>query len=125
MINVTFPEIYYNTEFESSMYATKQFDGFVRLFKREFKRFLNSFYGVKKLEFSKGHFYVSGFFELDSGEIYYFSTSDVRTKFLNSLLIRTAKDFKDYKGGENNFITMKEGNSTFVIDFLKYLPRTR
>ena len=57
------------------------------------------------------------FFKLNNDRIYYFSLSDLRWS-KDSLLIRTAKDFKDYTGGSNNNITL---NEDFVNNFLNFL----
>ena len=85
-------------------------------FKIDFTNVLKSH--CKKIEISKpNQFDVSGFFELNSGEIYYFSISDLRWD-KNEMLIRTANDFKDYTGGSNGFISL---NSEFENNLKSYL----
>lgn len=92
-------------EFESSSGLTQQFADFYRLFKREFTKALNKHIDIKEIRISRGHFYISGFFQLADGRIWYFSLGDVRWgSFRNKLLIRTAKSFEDYTGGANNFV---------------------
>jgi len=90
-------------EFESSSGLTEQFADFYRLFKREFGKALKKNLDIKELRISRGHFYISGFFQLANGRIWYFSLGDVRWGD-SKMLIRTAKSFQDYTGGSNNFI---------------------
>jgi hypothetical protein len=60
--------------------------------------------GCTNLEMSYGFYYFSGFFTAPSGQIYYFSCSDVRHFGYDKLLIRTAKSYKDYTGGSNDCV---------------------
>ena len=91
-------------EFESSSCRTPQYLEFHRTFKSEFKRFLKGL-GVTEIEIGKpNHFDISGFFKYRE-QVYYFSISDLRWS-KDSMLIRTAKDFKDYSGGSNDFISL-------------------
>lgn len=57
-----------------------------------------------------GHFYIYGFFENDLKNTWaYFDIPDVRffqDGWIHSVLIRTAKDNKDYVGGKNNTTTI-------------------
>lgn len=90
-------------KFESSCGKTPQYLEFHRTFKREFTALLKS-YGAEKIEVSKpNHFDASGFFT-HADEIYYFSLSDLRWSKSN-LLVRTAKHYKDYTGGVNQYVT--------------------
>ena len=62
------------------------------------------------IKFSNGHYYFSGF-ATKNNKVIYFSISDVRhfppTGGGADLLIRTAKDYKDYTGGSNNYSSLK------------------
>lgn len=95
--------------FESSSGLTPEFANFYKVFKSEFTKELKSI-GATDIKFSRGHFYVSGFFTLD-GQAYYFSLNDVRGHFsdhnLPKLLYRTAKDYKDFTGGMNRYATIQ------------------
>lgn len=73
---------------------------------------------IKRLELNRNHFEMYGFFETNSGKIYYVSTGDLRwfAKRLG-MLIRTAKDFKDFTGGTNCTIMFDEH---FEENLLKY-----
>lgn len=91
--------------FQSSSGKTPEFAAFARLFKKHFAKELATVGATLKV-FSVGHFYVSGFFELN-GQLFYFSISDVRmytdSGHWGSVLIRTAKDVKDFSGGTNTY----------------------
>jgi len=97
--------------FSSGGANSEQFHTFFDDFKKSFT------YQLKKLkateiEFSKGHFYLSGFFKVGE-QHYYFSLSDVRHGFgfnhwgKPELLMRTAKHNKDYTGGGNCYVEIK------------------
>ena len=103
--------------FESSSGLTPEFDWFYRTFKREFTSELMSV-GCTDIVFSRGHFYVSGFFTFN-GQPFYFSLPDVRgiadclemnpNSCMCQLLYRTARDYKDYSGGRNMYCPIKFG----------------
>tara|TARA_R110000765_G_scaffold13519_5_gene40427 strand:+ start:6089 stop:6400 length:312 start_codon:yes stop_codon:yes gene_type:complete len=62
------------------------------------------------IKFLNGYYYFSGFATKNNKAIY-FSISDVRhfppTGGGADLLIRTAKDYKDYTGGSNNYSSLE------------------
>ena len=61
------------------------------------------------IKFLNGHYYFSGF-ATKNNKVIYFSVSHVRysppTGGNADLLIRTAKDYKDYTGGSNNYSSL-------------------
>ena len=95
--------------FESSSRLTPEFSEFFKTFKREFTKELQTparpAIGATNIVFNRGHFYVSGFFTVD-GQAYYFSLPDVRGSEyrMPQLMYRTAKDYKDYTGGQNRWV---------------------
>lgn len=93
--------------FESSSGLTEEFAQFARDFKKELTKMVNLEWEL--VNWSRGHFEVSGFLKNRSTEKYiYFSTSDVRhfqNEWYENILIRTAKHDKDYTGGRNCFTT--------------------
>jgi len=98
--------------FESSSTLTPDFAQFFRTFKSEFGRELKDI-GATDIVFHRGHFYISGFFSKD-GKAFYFSISDVRgfsesSNHFSSLLYRTAKNYKDYTGGTNQYVKIEPG----------------
>lgn len=62
--------------------------------------------GCTNIELNYGFYYFSGFFTAPSGQIYYISCSDVRHFIYDRLLIRTAKHYKDFTGGSNNYVSI-------------------
>lgn len=100
----------FNKPFESSCSKTPQFKQFARVFRNDIKRAIPG----KLLSFNTGHFYCSGFFEDNRGQVYYFSISDVRFFREPKILIRKAKHEKDYTGETNHYYNW--------LDFGKELP---
>jgi len=97
--------------FDTGSYNTSRFHEFFDDFKKSFTYQLRKL-RAKEISFSKGHFYISGFFKVGD-QYYYFSLSDVRdgvrTYDEPKLLVRTAKSPEDYTGGANNFIVIENG----------------
>jgi hypothetical protein len=94
-----------------SCYKTEEIKKTYSMFKRGFKGYLQNYFKLIQFKPRLGHFFISGFFELENKEngnkqIYYFSIEDLRggCKFM----IRTVKDFKDYTGGSNNYLSLKD-----------------
>lgn len=105
--------------FESSSGRTPQYLEFHRTFKREFTKWLAEL-GAVDIQISKpNHFDVSGFFTL-RGQTWYFRLEDLRWS-KNKLLIRTARDNKDYTGGSNQYAALT-AQAAFEND-LKYILR--
>ena len=104
--------------FESSSTTTPEFKKFYNVFKKEFTEELKTI-GAKDIVFSRGHFYISGFFTTGDGEMFYFSLPDVRgmeyslrlnpNSCMNKLMYRTVKDYKDYTGGQNRYAKIEFG----------------
>lgn len=81
---------------------SSEFKSFFRKEKNRLKKILEA-RGCTKVELDYGFYYFSGFFTAPSGQIYYLSCSDVRHFGYDKLLIRTAKHYKDWTGGSNQF----------------------
>jgi hypothetical protein len=79
---------------------------FKSFFRREKKRITEALksLGCTAIELDYGFYYFSGFFTSASGQIYYLSCSDVSHFGYKQLLYRTAKSYKDYSGGSNQYI---------------------
>jgi hypothetical protein len=79
---------------------------FKEFFRKEKNRLTKIFKekGCTQIEMNYGFYYFSGFLTSPSGQIYYFSCSDVRHFDYNRLLIRTAKSYSDFTGGSNEFV---------------------
>ena len=107
---------YGESHFGSGSYNTEEFHTFFDLFKRSFNKELKSI-GATKVEYSKGHFCLSGFFTVDT-QAYYFSVSDVRGRFDKNpqLLVRTATSYTDYTGGSNNYFRVEPGMTKIMAN---------
>ena len=73
--------------------------------------------GCQNIKLDYGFYFFSGFFTAPNGQIYYISCSDVRYFDYNQLLIRTAKHYKDFTGGPNQYVAVSEGNYSELGDF--------
>lgn len=102
---------------DEGCYQSDDFKNFCREFRSFIKRELKKVGGTDYQQ-SNGHYYITGFFTLNN-QVYYISLSDIRDGFNIydvDLLIRTAKDYKDFTGGKNNYIPIKD-------DLFKYLTK--
>ena len=105
------------SHFESSSGRTPEYLSWHRKFKNAFKKFLTA-RGITDIEIGKpNHFDMSGFFTV-KGQAWYFSISDLRW-FKDAMLVRTAKDYKDYSGGMNHYVTLKGGELGFENSFAR------
>jgi len=101
--------------FESSSGKTPEFLEFVKVFKKEFTKELQSI-GATEILFSVGHFYISGFFTIGE-QLWYFSLPDVRgmdyalannpDSHMCKLLYRTAENYNDFCGGVNRYAKIR------------------
>lgn len=95
--------------FESSSGTTPEFAKFAKDFRRVIKKGLAD-NGATLTAFSRGHFYVSGFYRTANDDCGYFSISDVRGGgFGNAaIMYRTASNEKDYTGGQNRWASIDD-----------------
>jgi hypothetical protein len=115
---------------ESSCGKTEEQNKTYSMFKRGFKGYLQNYFKLIQFKPSLGHFFISGFFELENKEngnkqIYYFSIEDLRDSFEIGgckFLIRSAKDFNDYTGGQNNYLDLTDFEK-FKRDLTEFLNR--
>ena len=101
--------------FESSSSRTPEYMAWHKLFRKEFGKFLKNNGAIDFLLSKPNHFDASGFFTMANNQIYYFRVEDLRWS-KDNMLIRTAKNFKDYTGGMNRFVGLKS-EEEFVNDF--------
>jgi hypothetical protein len=110
--------------FNSGSVNSEEFNDFFEKFKTSFTNELKKVKATK-LQFSKGHFYISGFFTVGE-QVMYFSVSDVRSylttdwKGTPQMLIRRADNYKDYSGGSNNFVTIEPNMSKKIAQIAGY-----
>ena len=100
--------------FESSSGKTEEFTAFARTFRSEAKKACGKI-SAELVNFSVGHFECYGFVQR-GGRFVYFSISDVRHFPETCLLIRTAKDARDFTGGSNRYCDM--GDFSKAVDNL-------
>lgn len=74
--------------------------------------------GGEVTDFNIGFYYWSGF-GLVNGQYYYFSVSDCRSFSPDKLLIRTARDNKDYTGGTNHYLDLQKSLVSQLTNFIK------
>jgi hypothetical protein len=86
------------------------------LLKNQIKKELKKI-GCQDINIKNGYHYFSGFFNY-GGNWFYISSIDDRIK-QKDFLIRTAKNNKDYIGGNNNFIPFDIDNFKFIGDNIK------
>lgn len=80
--------------------------------------------GCTNVQLSYGFYFWSGFFTSPTGQVYYLSCDDVRHYSNEYLLIRTAKDYRDFRGGSNMYVGRDdESLATFVLDTLFFLSK--
>jgi len=113
--------------FESSSGKTPEFLQFFRTFKKEFTKELQSV-GATDIEFSRGHFYVSGFFTWNN-KMFYFNLGDVRGMdysirnnpncCMSKLLYREVRDYKDYTGFSNRYVRVEPGMAEDMCWYFK------
>lgn len=105
--------------FVSSSGLTKEYAEFYKDIKSYLKKLTA---GKYEMELGRGHFYFSGFFKnLETGKWVYVNCADVRffkNEWYNRLLVRTAKNNKDYTGGKNEFSTLSS-----LLDSLNNLTK--
>lgn len=63
--------------------------------------------GASELKFNVGHYYISVFFKVE-GKCLYFCTEDIRSRNPRGYW-RTAKDYRDFVGGSNNWVSFENG----------------
>lgn len=110
--------------FGSGSYNSDEFNEFFEKFKKSFSYELKKIKATK-IEISKGHFYLSGFFTVGE-QVMYFSISDVRSymstnwKGIPEMLIRKADHYKDYTGKSNNFVAIEPNMSKKIAQIAGY-----
>ena len=87
--------------------TSPDFKEFARTFSKMVREQLKQVSGTDYKQ-STGHYYISGFFTVGE-QPYYISISDVRYFNINNILIRTAKDYRDFTGGSNHYINIEDG----------------
>ncbi len=93
---------------------------FNRVLSNEIKKLLTSA-GASDIKIDAKLTSSSAFFTVPQG-IYYLSISDLRHFPRTNILIRTARDYKDYTGGRNQFIRLGRESLEDLKNIVKNLP---
>lgn len=124
MANVKELKKYINYKFSTGCYTGEDY----KSFQTKYINYLKSMCKENNwqlINVGKNHYCFSAFIKGGIENKYvYISISDVRyfaNKWYNHILVRTAKNEVDYKGGFNNFVTLENLESK-VASLLKELP---
>jgi len=85
---------------------SQEFKNFFKKEKRRIVKVLTEM-GCTDIKINYGFYFFSGFFTSKTGQVYYLSSPDVRFGY-DRILYRTAKNYKDYTGGGNNYVNVNE-----------------
>ena len=123
MANIKDLEKYVNYEFSSGCYTGDDYKSFQT-------KYINYLRTVCKnnhwrlVNVGKNHYCFSAFIKSAENKCVYISISDVRyfsNEWYDHILIRTAENETDYRGGFNNYTTL-DGLEGVVADLLEDLP---
>ena len=123
MANIKDLEKYVNYEFSSGCYTGDDYKSFQT-------KYINYLKSVCKnnnwrlLNVGKNHYCFSAFIKSAKNKCVYISISDVRyfsNEWYDHILIRTAENETDYRGGFNNYITLSDLEGT-AAELLNDLP---
>lgn len=109
MANINELKQYVNYEFSSGPYTGEDY----KTFQRKYLNYIRSVCkkcGWELTDTTKGHYWCAGFIKNQANKYVYFMTSDVRGKnneWFYHLLIRRAKDNKDYRGEQNHYVALQ------------------
>ena len=123
MANIKDLEKYVNYEFSSGCYTGDDYKSFQ-------KKYINYLRSICKnnhlrlVNVGKNHYCFSAFIKSAENKCVYISISDVRyfsNEWYDHILIRTAENETDYRGGFNNYTTLSDLEGT-AAELLNDLP---
>ena len=124
MANINILKQYINYEFSTGCYTGNDYISFQTKYINYLKTICKS-NNWKLIKVNKNHYCFSAFIKGGTENKYvYISISDVRyfnNDWYNHILIRTAKNEVDYKGGFNHYTTLKKLEGK-ICELLKELP---
>ncbi len=91
---------------------------FKKFFRSERKRITDALtkMGCTNVQMDYGFYFFYGFFTSQSGQVYYLSVHiDSRPISYKQIMYRTAKDYKDYSGGSNQYVDKNEIDKMILI----------
>ena len=114
---------YIDYEFSSGCYTGEDYKSFQTKYINYLKAMCKENHW-ELVNVSKNHYCFSAFIKSSENKCVYLSISDVRyfsNEWYNHILVRTAKNEVDYRGGFNNYTTLEKLYNT-VAKLLKDLP---
>ena len=119
---LNFPTKIKEIDFGSGTRNTPDFVIFMRTVHGDFEKMKNAGI-ITDYKVKTGHFYFYVFITAndENKSVYYLSSPDTRGIFDGGkymMLIRRAKDYKDYTGGSNNYIALGD---TFLDELILFL----
>lgn len=114
---------YIDYEFSSGCYTGEDYKSFQTKYINYLKAMCKENHW-ELVNVSKNHYCFSAFIKSSENKCVYLSISDVRyfsNEWYNHILVRTAKNEVDYRGGFNNYTKLEKLDNT-VAKLLKDLP---
>lgn len=114
---------YIDYEFSSGCYTGEDYKSFQTKYINYLKAMCKENHW-ELVNVSKNHYCFSAFIKSSENKCVYLSISDVRyfsNEWYSHILVRTAKNEMDYRGGFNNYTTLEKLDNT-VAKLLKDLP---
>lgn len=114
---------YIDYEFSSGCYTGEDYKSFQTKYINYLKAMCKENHW-ELVNISKNHYCFSAFIKSSENKCVYLSISDVRyfsNEWYSHILVRTAKNEVDYRGGFNNYTTLEKLDNT-VARLLKDLP---
>ena len=123
MANIKDLEKYVNYEFSSGCYTGDDYKSFQTKYINYLKSVCRNNHW-RLVNVGKNHYCFSAFIKSAENKCVYISISDVRyfsNEWYNHILIRTAENETDYRGGFNNYTTISDLEGT-AAELLNDLP---
>ena len=123
MANIKDLEKYVNYEFSSGCYTGDDYKSFQTKYINYLKSICNANHW-RLVNVGKNHYCFSAFIKSAENKCVYISISDVRyfsNEWYDHILIRTAENETDYRGGFNNYTTLSDLEGT-AAELLNDLP---
>ena len=124
MANIKDLEKYVNYEFSSGCYTGDDYKSFQTKYINYLKSMCNANHW-RLVNIGKNHYCFSAFIKSAENKCVYISISDVRyfsNEWYDHILIRTAENETDYRGGFNNYTTLSdlEGTAAYLLNDLPF-----
>lgn len=124
MANITNLKKYLGYEFSSGCYTGNDYKSFQTKYINYLKAMCKDNHW-ELVNVNKNHYCFSAFIKSAEGRYVYLSISDVRyfaDEWFNHILVRTAKNEVDYRGGFNNHTTLEDldGKIAILLDDMPF-----